>query len=404
MVWGGGAANFRAANVNWLRRMFGGAGASAASASKSPLHRLTLRPTEVPSPDGSGFRDVSFGHTHGALVTGKGDVFTYGQGGSFQLGLGKKEEFVEQPTRVQDIGQVVQAACGKHHTLFLTESGEVYAVGRGDSFATTSALGAKERSDALRPRRVAVPAGVKIAQISAGSVHSLLLSTTGQVYAFGQGEYGRLGTGGSGAEKFPVLLQALQKHRVVHVVSGSSFNGALSAEGHVYTWGRHEKGQLGLGVGISPDQSAMESVPTRVEFPGEEHGESVRITQLAAGYKHMLALSGSSKADRALYTWGNSVHTSPARSLFRDASSFVALGGGDHFSVAADAAGCLASWGHGKAGCLGHGNQNNVKEPLWIRGFGASPDKAGVSKPEDWFGRVELIKPGHNHCAVLVRR
>jgi len=55
-------------------------------------------------------------------------------------------------------------------------------------------------------------------------------------------------------------------------------------------------------------------------------------------------------------------------SPFKDASPFLPLVGGDHFRVAADAAGCLASWGHGKARCLGHGDQNNVKKPLWIRG------------------------------------
>jgi len=418
LVWGGGATGFRAQNVNLFKRLFGGAAATGVQQSKSPLHRLTLRPTEIASPDNSGFRDVSFGHTHGALVTGKGDLYTYGSGSSHQLGHGKKESWVEMPTRVPGVGDVVQVACGKHHTLVLTSAGEVYSFGRGDSYLTTSALGSRDRTDALAPRRVAVPDGVRIAQISAGALHSLLLSTTGQVYAFGQGEYGRLGTGSSSAEKYPVLLQALMKHRIVHVVSGSSFNGALDQEGSVYTWGRHEKGQLGLGVGISPDQSAMESVPSRVEFPEENHGQMeegkrVRVVRLAAGYKHMLALAedkdSAGKTTRALYTWGNSVHTSPHRSVFRDAASFVAVGGGDHFSVAADANGCLASWGKGKSGCLGHNSQDNIKEPLWIRGFGASPEKAGVAAaaekdPTAYFGRVEQIKAGHNHCAVLVRK
>ncbi len=68
--------------------------------------------------------------------------------------------------------------------------------------------------------------------------------------------------------------------------------------------GRHEKGQLGLGTGISPDQSAMESVPTRVEFPEEEReGKKIKIEQLAAGYKHMMALAGTiTQKDRGMYT------------------------------------------------------------------------------------------------------
>ncbi len=223
-------------SVRFLRRLFGLKAARAgASQSNSPLHKLTLRPTEVASPDGTGFRDVSFGHTHGAIVTGKGALFTYGSGQQSQLGHGVKEEWVELPKLVTGVDRVVQVACGRSHTLVLTESGEVYAFGKGDSFATTSAIGTKDRTDALAPRRVAVPDGVRIEQISAGSTHSLLRSSTGQVYAFGAGEYGRLGTGSSSAEKLPVLLQALQRHRIVQICTGSSFNGALDTDGNVYT-------------------------------------------------------------------------------------------------------------------------------------------------------------------------
>ncbi len=46
----------------------------------------------------------------------------------------------------------------------------------------------------------------------------------------------------------------------------------------------------------------MESVPTRVEFPEENEGKNVRIQQLAAGYKHMMAIAGKEQTDRVLYT------------------------------------------------------------------------------------------------------
>ena len=176
-----------------------------------------------------------------------------------------------------------------------------------------------------------------------------------------------------------------------------------------FSWGRNEKGQLGLGPGLSMDQYAMESVPTRVEFIEEEgsEGRRVPIARLAAGYKHMLALSN----DRQLFTWGNSLWMRPQLLRFNEKSlqthRFEFVGGGEKFSVAADADGCLATWGSGHQGCLGHGSKDNRQEPTFVKGFGPSPSAAGLgekAKESDYFGRVERIMAGHNHCAVLTTK
>lgn len=218
-----------------LKSMFGGGRSSSPTNSTSPLHATTLRPAEIVSPDGTGFRDMSFGHAHGAFVTGKGDVFTYGSGRFGQLGHGSVEEWVDEPRRVEGLPPVLQVACGQYHTLVLTEEGEMFSFGRGSRWNTASVLGTADTSDATSPRRIVVEGNPRIVQISAGSVHSMARSEGGQVFGFGQGQYGRLGTGGSGAQATPVLLQALAAKKITHITCGSSFNGALDTEGNVYT-------------------------------------------------------------------------------------------------------------------------------------------------------------------------
>ncbi len=135
------------------------------------------------------------------------------------------------------------------------------------------------------------------------------------------------------------------------------------------------------------------------------------MTQQQAAHSRVGRLSADSSFRLACVLFasflkgGNSLHTSPARSLFTAANTFVSVGGGDHFSVAIDEEGALASWGKGAAGCLGHGNTNSLIEPLFVAGFGASPERAGVGKdPSKYLGRVVQLKPGHNHCAVFARK
>lgn len=58
-----------------------------------------------------------------------------------------------------------------------------------------------------------------MADISAGGWHSAAISTAGEVYIWGRGEYGRLGLGDrTGSSKLrPQRLRALDGHCVVQV-------------------------------------------------------------------------------------------------------------------------------------------------------------------------------------------
>ena len=70
-------------------------------------------------------------------------------------------------------------AAGAMHSLVLTESGEVYAWGDNDD----GQLGLGDREERLTPTKVeGLP---KVKAIAAGGVHSLALTESGEVYAWG---------------------------------------------------------------------------------------------------------------------------------------------------------------------------------------------------------------------------
>lgn len=228
-MWGGGQS--------WFTR------ATATSTAKSPLTTLFLRPELVASPDGTGFRDISFGHKHAAFITGSGKLYTYGSGEA--LGHGEKVLTCDSPRLVEGLPPVVEVQCGAHHTVVLAEDGTVYTFGKGSGFmgifGTPSALGIAGGASAPRPVQLTIGESAsrqeKIVQIAVGSTHTMARTAGGQVYGWGNGASGRLGTGSSSSETTPVLLTALSDKFITHISCGSSFNGALTKEGEVYMSG-----------------------------------------------------------------------------------------------------------------------------------------------------------------------
>ena len=45
----------------------------------------------------------------------------------------------------------------------------------------------------------------------------------------------------------PVLISALQSVQVTHIACGSTYSAAISSSGELYTWGRGNYGRLGHG-------------------------------------------------------------------------------------------------------------------------------------------------------------
>lgn len=64
-----------------------------------------------------------------------------------------------------------------------------------------------------------------------GDAQTLCVSRDGLVWSWGDGDYGKLGRGGSDGCKFPQKIDALQNAGVIKVECGSQFSVALTAAG-----------------------------------------------------------------------------------------------------------------------------------------------------------------------------
>lgn len=96
-----------------------------------------------------------------------------------------------------------------------------------------------------------------IKMIKAGGCQSGLITTKGMLMTWGSGENGRLGHGNTEMHNAPTPVQGLRitkskkdEQRVIDFAIGQFHFVALTESRDVFTWGRNNYGQLGLGEGV----------------------------------------------------------------------------------------------------------------------------------------------------------
>ena len=81
-------------------------------------------------------------------------------------------------------------------------------------------------------------AGQRVVQVSLGSrdAQTLALTEDGTVYSWGDGDFGKLGRGGSEGCNVPHVVDRLNGLDVCQIECGAQFSLALTKSGQVWTW------------------------------------------------------------------------------------------------------------------------------------------------------------------------
>jgi len=357
---------------------------------------------------------------------GHGQVLTVGQGDTGQLGLGEDVMEKTRPGLVESLENAVDAVAGGMHTAVLDIEGKVWTFGCNDE----GSLGREvaEEEECFVPGLVELEG--KVVMLSAGDSHTAALTEEGNVWAWGtfRDSSGPIGLVESGRlEKKPVRI--LEGEEITKICSGSDHLVMLGREGQIWTMGNAEQGQLGrvgemfahrggrrgMSLLLKPDQVRVKSRLgifksvwagsyntvartssgevvvmglnnyTQVAIPlskgltffmpcvSVELGKR-ELSVMAMGQHHALCL----EEDGAVHSLGRQEYgrlglgeggaDATVPTVLPQLSDCVEVACGTAVSYAVTADGDCYSWGMGTNGQLGHGDDEDVFEPVKMKG------------------------------------
>ena len=176
------------------------------------------------------------------------EAYLWGSNSSHQLAEGPREKFL-LPKLIQSFSDVLKLEAGQYCTFALHSDGRVSGCGKG----SYGRLGLGDSNNQKEPKYLPIYGSVKTLSSSKGSDgHTLCLTYDGSVYSWGDGEHGKLGHGNSSTQKVPKkVMGPLAVKNVVNISAGYRHSAAVTADGLLYAWGEGDFGRLGNGDGQS---------------------------------------------------------------------------------------------------------------------------------------------------------
>lgn len=201
---------------------------------------------EIVKPPGmQSVKTLAAGEHNSYAVDVGGKMWSWGYNFYGELGDGSNtDRYAPVPIDVTNgVPAIKSIVSGGNHTLASGIDGSIWSWGLGNF----GQLGRGSPGSSNKP--VNVTTGLTDANaLGAGERHSLAVSPTGVVWAWGSNSRGQLGNNSTTASNVPVQTSAVTDwSNILRIASSNDHNVALKADGSLWSWGDNVYGQLGLG-------------------------------------------------------------------------------------------------------------------------------------------------------------
>ena len=233
--------------------------------------------------DGTQLADIQCGNENTLFLLKDGTVWTCGTNARGAQGLGKLDHIVKTPTRIPELENIVQIACGFGHNAALDADGHVWVWGRNDF----GQLGLGDKTARNRPEKLPLEG---ITAVACGGKFTLAQDQQGTLWGWGTNVYQTLAASRTQAYTEPLQLAGFGGKHIVSFGGGSDCAFWLDDRGTLWTRGRNEYRQLGSSEAKGSSWAEL----VRVEIP-----EKVKAVYAYSAATAALTEGGN------VYIWGS---------------------------------------------------------------------------------------------------
>ncbi|KJP90242.1 hypothetical protein AK88_00090 [Plasmodium fragile] len=266
-------------------------------------------------------RKVSCGYEHIIALMCNHNVFVWGNNNCGQLGIGNNTHEISMPLLIYFQEKVIDIACGKNHSLFLTECED----GNDEGRSGASKVNVKEQggtSPCMMEGKKEVGSrclnalDININDGDVGNSHGREHmdeddSEEGDddaanesadsrddgfnyhIFACGCGEHGKLGFRRQESVYFPKKIELRKKIKITSIHSSYNHNALLTSKGKVYTWGGNRNGELG----IKSNKPSTYKIK-KIDIPNND-----TVVKVSLGKLYSACLT----KNHIFYVWGNNI-------------------------------------------------------------------------------------------------
>ena len=209
--------------------------------------------------------------------------------------------------------------------------------------------------------------GYKVAAVSVGNTHSMIITTEGSLYGCGENDRGQLGDGTTEERRLPVKLM----DDVASVSAGALRTSVVKTDGSLWVWGFGQSGddKTALTPTKIMDDVVFGSGDRAIKKDGslwvwgydhETHRfRTTKIMENAAFVSKDMVI----KTDGSLWQLENDEENASSKKIMDDV---VMVSRGDDYAVVIKKDSSLWTWGGNDLGQLGNGTTQSCSDPIKI--------------------------------------